>query len=180
MGCLIGTYFYTLERVGGQLLLLSASVLTGVFMAVFGQIYQTRADAYQLFMMWSFLILGWTLLSKFTPQYIFWLAITNIALMLWWDQGALPERGMKFIIFPYLFMLNGGALALREYFASYRAATWLQPRWIRLFLTITVLVPMLIPVVVLIADPGKTIPSITTTALVGIIGHGLLYAFYRY
>jgi uncharacterized membrane protein len=81
--CLIGAYFYSLQRMSGQVLLFSASVLVGVFMAVFGQIYQTGADAYQLFMMWSLLTLGWTLISNFAAQWIFWLVITNIFLVLW-------------------------------------------------------------------------------------------------
>ncbi len=180
VACLIGAYLYSLKRMSGQILLLSASVLTGVFMAVFGQIYQTGADAYQLFMMWSLLTLGWTLISNFAPQWIFWLAITNTFLVLWWDQGVLPERDMEYMIYTYLAVLNGGALALREYFVTDKAKEWLQPRWIRVLLTIAVLLPMLIPIVVWVVEPSRVTPSITTSAIIGLVGHGLMYAFYRY
>ncbi len=180
VGCLIGAYFYSLKRTSGQILLLSASVLTGVFMAVFGQIYQTGADAYQLFMMWSLLTLGWTVISNFAPQWILWLAITNTFLILWWEQAALPERDMEHMIYIYLAALNGGALAFREYFVANYNKEWLQPRWIRILLTLAVLLPMLIPIVVYVVEPGRATPSIATGAIIGFIGHGLLYAFYRY
>lgn len=84
-GCVAGAYF-SLNRATGKLLLFSASVLVGVFMAVFGQIYQTGADAYQLFMFWSLLTLGWTLISNFSVQWLLWLIITNMFLALWWTQ----------------------------------------------------------------------------------------------
>ena len=180
VGCLVAAYLYSLKRVSGQILLLSSSVLTGVFMAVFGQIYQTGADAYQLFMMWSLLTLGWTLISNFAPQWILWLAITNTFLVLWWEQGALPERDMAYMIYTYLAVFNGGALALREYFSASKAREWLQPRWIRVLLTIVVLFPMLIPVVMWVIEPSGATSSMTTSAIVGVVGHGLMYAFYRY
>ena len=55
LGCLVTSYFYGLLHLSGKILLLSASVLVGVFLAVFGQIYQTGADSYNLFMMWAIL-----------------------------------------------------------------------------------------------------------------------------
>lgn len=180
VGCLICAYFYSLNRISGQVLLLSASVLTGVFMAVFGQIYQTGADAYQLFMMWSLLILGWTIISNFAPQWIFWLAVTNTFLILWWQQAALPERDMEGMIFVFLIVFNGIALGLREYFSTDKDKEWIQPRWIRVLLTIVALLPMLIPVVIFVVEPSRATISISTAAFIGFVGHCLMYAFYRY
>ena len=45
VGCLTGAYYYSLSSLYGRTLLLSASVLIGIFLAVFGQIYQTGADS---------------------------------------------------------------------------------------------------------------------------------------
>lgn len=178
VGCLVGAYFFSLKRTNGQILLLSASVLTGVFMAVFGQIYQTGADSYQLFMMWALLTLGWTIISNFAPQWIFWLAIMNVFLILWWMQTALPERELEYMIYIYLAILNGTALGLREYFFSNNP--WLQPRWILAFLTIAVTLPLLIPVVVFIFEPYRATYSVLISAITGFFGHGLLYAFFRF
>ncbi len=180
VGCLVCSYFYTLNRISGRILLLSASVLTGVFMAVFGQIYQTGADAFQLFMMWSLLTFGWTIISNFAPQWIFWLAVTNTFFILWWQQAALPERDMEGMIFVILMVLNGISLGLKEYFSTHKNKEWIQLRWVRVLLTIAALLPMLIPTVIFIVEPSRATTSISTAAFVGLVGHCLMYAFYRY
>lgn len=178
--CLIGAYFYSLKRISGQILLLSASVLVGVFMAVFGQIYQTGADAYQLFMMWSLLTLGWTVISKFAAQWVFWLVITNVFLILWWQQAALPEHDMEHMIYVVLAIFNGAALGIWEYFMSDKSRQWMQSKWVRVLLTIAALFSMLVPIVSFVVSPSKATPSIFTAAIIGFIGHGFIYTFYRY
>jgi len=180
IGCLVGAYFCSLERLMGQILLLSATVLVGVFMAVFGQIYQTGADAYQLFMMWSLLTLGWTFLSNFSAQWVAWLVITNIFLVLWWQQAALPTRNIEFMIFAYMALFNGTALALREYFSVVKAYGWLEVRWTRVLLTLVTLGVMLIPILVWILNPKGAVDSIMLSSFIGLIGHGVFYYVYRY
>jgi uncharacterized membrane protein len=179
---IVGACCRSLQRVSGQLLLLSASVLVGVFMAVFGQIYQTGASAYQLFMLWSLFTLGWTLLSKFAGQWLFWLVITNIFLILWWQQAALPSKDMAFIIFVYLAIFNGAALALREYFFAKQGYEWLDARWTRIILVLSTLLTLLIPMVCFIMAfrDDKVSSSLTLSGLIGVLGHAVAYCFYRY
>lgn len=176
----IGSCVFSLKTMYGQTLLLAASILVGVFMAVFGQIYQTGADAYQLFMMWSLFTLGWTIISKFALQWVFWLVITNTCLVLWWQQAALPTQKMAFMIFAYMAIFNGMALALCEHFAGSPKYTWLMIRWTRLLLIITTLVVMLIPLIALIVKPFTATMSILLSSFVGIVGHSVLFYFYRY
>lgn len=178
--CLMGAYYYKLERISGQVLLLSASVLTGVFMAAFGQIYQTGADAYQLFMMWSIFIFGWTVISNFAPQWILWLVVTNVFLGLWWDQAALPERDMEALIFVGFAALNALVLVLREIYLARTQAAWLDHRWLRVLLTIAVLVPFSAPILIWVLDSGEISAALKISALVGLVGHGLLYGLYRF
>ena len=180
IACLIGAYFYSLNRVIGQLFLLSASLLTGVFMAVFGQIYQTGADAYELFIMWSLLIFGWTLISNFAAQWIFWLTVTNIFLILGWMQGLVPDIDLGPLIFILLAALNGTVLGLREYFTARPNKAWLQAQWIRVLLILATLAPMLLPVLILIHEPDGATTLVTSIAIFGCLGHGLLFALYRY
>ena len=52
-----GALLIGLDRVFGQMLLIAASVLTGVLLAVIGQVYQTGADVFELFAAWAVLIL---------------------------------------------------------------------------------------------------------------------------
>ena len=179
ISCLIGACCYSLRCLSGRALLLSASVLVGVFMAVFGQIYQTGADAWQLFMMWSLLTFGWTLMSNFATQWIFWLVITNIFLMLWWMQAALPTREMEAMIFTYMAIFNGVALALREYLVAEKKYEWLGGRWTREVLVGTLLLITLSPITVGIAVPDAT-ASLILSSVVGFIWHGTAYFLYRY
>ena len=171
--------YYGLKGTGGQVLLLGASVFVGVFLAVFGQVYQTGADAYQLFLAWSLLILGFSVISNFAPQWTLWLAVTNTALVLWWQQAALPTYEMNFLIFGYLVLLNGVALGLREWGAQ-RGVDWVAPRWTRVLLTLVTLGVLLIPVLWLIWRGSDASTSILLTGIIGLIGHVALYAIYRH
>ncbi len=180
LGSILGARFYSLRRMSGQVLLLCASVLIGVFMAVFGQIYQTGADAYQLFMMWSLLTLGWTLISTCAAQWLFWLIITNAFLILWWKQAALPTEEMELMIFTYMSLFNGGVLVLREYFAEWKACEWLKAGWARFILTLACVSIMVIPIIICIYDIERLTISMGLSGAIGIIGHGALYFCYRY
>ena len=173
IGCLVMACRASLNNLHGQLWLLAASVLTGVFLAVFGQIYQTGADAWQLFALWAVLVSGWTVIAAFAAQWLLWLLLVNTALWLWWDQAALPGRDMEFIIFLWLTLFNGAALALREYFAVARGCTWLAARWTRLLF-------MLISAVVWIFEAENASLSIKLSGALGVIGHLALYYLYRH
>ena len=171
---------YGLARIGGQTLMLGASVLVGVFLAVFGQIYQTGADAYALFLTWSLLILGFSVISNFAPQWILWLAVTNLALELWWVQAANPTRGMEFFIYGYLVLLNGAALALREW-GALRGLDWIAPRWTRVLLALVTLAVLMIPALFLVEGITGNTPSVSilVTGTIGLTGHVALFMVYR-
>ena len=169
---------FGLTRMGGQVLLVGASVFVGVFLAVFGQIYQTGADAYQLFLTWSLLILGFSIISNFAPQWTLWLAVTNVALVMWWRQAALPTNDMNFLIFGYLALFNGAALGLREW-GALRGYDWVAPRWTRVLLTLVTLGVLLIPVLRMVMSSGVG-TSILVTGIIGLHGHVALYAVYRH
>ena len=178
VSCLIGALYKSLNKLSGQIFLLSGSVLVGVFLAVFGQIYQTGADAYQLFMGWSALILGWVLISKFSALWVVWLIITNTFIILWWEQGALPDRDMQDMVYVYLVLFNGVFLVLRE-IAENKGATWLKHNWTRVVLGVTVIAFMLIPMTSFIWDIGNSGESITYSAILGFVGHLLMFYQYR-
>ena len=47
-----------------QLLLFIASIITGSLLALFGQVYQTGADTWQLFASWALLIVPWVVIAR--------------------------------------------------------------------------------------------------------------------
>ena len=63
--CIVASHLRGTTRLSGKVLLLSGSVLVGVLLAVYGQTYQTGADAFELFIGWAVLILGWVIISDF-------------------------------------------------------------------------------------------------------------------
>ncbi len=60
-----------------QLLLLIASIITGSLLALFGQVYQTGADTWQLFFGWALLISPWVLIARFPALWLLWLGLIN-------------------------------------------------------------------------------------------------------
>ena len=48
-----------IDSVGGRSSLFASAFLVGILLAVFGQVYQTGADPYGLFLGWAILILPW-------------------------------------------------------------------------------------------------------------------------
>ena len=68
-----------------QLLLLIASIITGSLLALFGQVYQTGADTWQLFFVWALLITPWVVIARFPTLWLLWLGLINASLMSYFD-----------------------------------------------------------------------------------------------
>ncbi|MCA0433251.1 MAG: DUF2157 domain-containing protein [Proteobacteria bacterium] len=177
--CLALAFFFGLTRFSGKIAVLSGAVLTGVFLAVFGQIYQTGADAYSLFMVWALLILPWVILAEFAALWLVWLVICNVFLMLYWDQAVLPERADEMLIFSGLALFSAVFLGLREYVAG-RGAQWLQGRWTRAVLVVSILGLLLIPAITFIMESNRDNSALLLGAALAVIFHVGFYLIYRF
>ncbi len=69
-----------------QALLAAAAMLTGTLFAVYGQIYQTGANAYDLFLVWTLACLPWSQVSGSGLVWALQLLLANITLTLYFDQ----------------------------------------------------------------------------------------------
>ncbi len=121
------------ERLTGQAATLAAALLLGAFLAVFGQTYQTGADAYQLFGTWALLATPWVLLARFQPLWLLWLALLNATLLLWALQTWEPRN--LAVCYLLAFLLDSAALAGWELSAR-RGIGGLGGDWPRGFLTV--------------------------------------------
>lgn len=65
-----------------KICLVATSVLIGVLLAVFGQTYQTGANAYDLFLTWLIVVTPLTLVSQSTYQWLFFSVLANTTLIL--------------------------------------------------------------------------------------------------
>ena len=182
-GCLFGAYFYSLKHRAGQALLLTGSLLVGLFLGAYNDIYQTGYRAYQIYMMWSLLTLGWTVVSNFAQQWIFWLLITDIFLA----EYKLPLGEHFFekqaVSNTIIVILNGAALALREYLVVAKAQKWLEASWIRSVIILpTLFVIMLLPILEWQLEQLEDHQSILIklSIIVSLMGYGVAYYVYRY
>jgi uncharacterized membrane protein len=111
-------------RRAGQAWLGAAVVLTGVLLAVIGQIYQTGADSELLFAGWAALTLPWVLAGGMPWLWLFWLGLWNVALGLYLSSGAGRMSFDAGHLFLLPLLLNAGALCLWE-------ILWPRLGWLR-------------------------------------------------
>jgi hypothetical protein len=143
------------------MLLLSAGVLVGVFLAIFGQMYQTGADSFVLFLEWAVLIFGWAIISRFPAYWVLWVVLANLSVWLYFFRGIdafvafefifSPERTMSRFLFVDLALLNGAILAAREW-AVTRGVEWLKPNWTRIVPAFCTILPLSFPIWTLIVE----------------------------
>jgi uncharacterized membrane protein len=176
--CIGGTLFYGLNRLTGKVLALCAALLTGIFLAVFGQVYQTGADAWTLFGVWAVLITPWALVTNFAPLWGLWLVIANIGLALFWEQAVPHARETEQLILPLLAVFNAGILILREVMES--RLPWLQAKWTRVLPALLILFCAAIPCITQIMGWTRSPSGEAIGSVVGIAILGAFFYVYRY
>ena len=168
------------ENLAGKVLLLAGSVFVGVFLAVFGQTYQTGADAWQLFAGWSLLIFGWVLSARFAGLWLLWLIISDIALITYWhqmiDQYFESTLGSFVIVFT---VINGGILILREIGLN-QGRKWLKNDYHRWIVTAFVLICSTTPVLYLSHERFRKDTMMWVAAFIWLLVIGAIYVYNRY
>lgn len=92
----VGYYFKSSSFWLSQALLLTAVIVLGALLALFGQTYQTGADPWQLFATWALLITPLVLFSKSEVLWVVWAMLINIGLSLYMDVNH-PLIGSMFV-----------------------------------------------------------------------------------
>ena len=140
-----GALLVGLDRAFGQVLLIAASVLTGVLLAVIGQVYQTGADMFELFVAWAALILPWAIISRSAVHWLLWLIVAEAALALYGGQVLMVVGAVSL---AEIWVLVGAtivlALAGRELAVRY-GQTWLSAHWTRLVLLFAAMAVLFMP-----------------------------------
>ena len=83
LACGVGAWYKGVQTAAGQAFGFGAGVFVGVFLAVFGQVYQTGAFVYQLFGVWSLLLVPLAVLLR---NKWFWLMVVYVAGMYWFSK----------------------------------------------------------------------------------------------
>ena len=169
--CTLGAWLGRNQPIAWEALLTAACVLVGVLLAVFGQIYQTGADAYTLFVGWAALILPWVLASRALVPWAVWLVVTGAGAVTYAVQIAIPLGWISLegaVLLLALFY--GFALLVRETAMRY-GIPWLRPLWPRRLLVAAILTLTLSTAVsglfesVIIPDGWMAVAGYSTAAI---------------
>ncbi len=76
----------TLTTASGRACLALAGLLIGPLLAVYGQVYQTGADAYDLFVAWALLLTPFSLLVRWPALYVVQVVLVELAVTLFASQ----------------------------------------------------------------------------------------------
>lgn len=122
----IVVYYFSKTTLISQIALVLATLILGVLLALFGQTYQTGADTWQLFFTWAVLMLPWSIISRFSPLWIFWILLINLSIILYYDtfnsQWGIFFDGDTSLLWS-LFAFNLIAHFIGEVLVKYRSIT---------------------------------------------------------
>ena len=83
VGSFLAAYFLKENSLGFKSAIVVGSFLIGVLLALFGQVYQTGALPYELFMYWALMVLPIALLSRFAGIWILEVVLINFVVYLY-------------------------------------------------------------------------------------------------
>lgn len=81
-----------------QIILTGASFLVGALFAVYGQIYQTGANAYDFFLGWTVFVTLWVIVSGYLPLWLVWIGLVNITIYFYKEQIAVSNEGLMVLL----------------------------------------------------------------------------------
>ena len=130
VGISLGLLFFKPSDFVLKLGLTAISVLVGIAWAVFGQIYQTGADAYDFFFGWTLFVTAWVAISSFPFLWLFYLLLINITAILFIEQT--QSRWDQDSMFLLVCSINTIALVIWEYVIKGDRSDWVHVLCIRL------------------------------------------------
>jgi uncharacterized membrane protein len=104
--------------------LTAISVLVGIAFAVFGQIYQTGADAYDFFFGWSIFVTAWVVIAGFPFLWFFYLILINLTIYLYLIQVQMYDDGN--VLCLIIAFINTIALSIWEYAIKGDRSDWVD------------------------------------------------------
>ncbi len=167
-------------RLVGQLFLFAASILIGVSLAVFGQIYQTGADAFGFFAMWALFIVPWMVASAFAPLWVLGVILINLAIWFFWGQvGQFHDQFHYVYVCAALTVINGGALFARE--TLYASRPWLRGPWLRPLFLLGTTVPLTLPAYAMaVGFNSHSLLTIGTLLWLGTLGKAFIFFCFQH
>jgi len=171
--------------------LLALGLSFGALFALYGQIYQTGADSWELFRAWALVLLPLALLGRQNGLWFCTWFIANLAFQLYYlsrallsfdDISPLDLPWISHITLYSYVAVQAGCLLLREAFAAYAVKkhphSWLSSRWFSRVMAAYLLLTITPPVVDAVFS--HTNPFTMTMAMLWGITLLVGYGYYRY
>jgi uncharacterized membrane protein len=111
-----------------NMLLTAAAFLVGPLFGVFGQIYQTGANAYDLFLAWCLFILVWVVAINFAPLWVLFLVLVNTTVSLYFEQIA---SGWSFVSIVFILFLINTVAATAFFLLDEQTKRFSYPDWLK-------------------------------------------------
>jgi uncharacterized membrane protein len=118
-----------------NIILSGATMLVGVLFAVFGQIYQTGANAYDFFLGWTMAVALWVFVANFSVLWLIFIVLINVTFGLYLEQVA-PDWNDLFI-FSIFIGLNAFFLITSLFLKSQKFSI---PNWFTNLLALGVVI----------------------------------------
>ena len=120
--------FSKLDKNIKGIILMGAGMLVGALFAVFGQIYQTGANAYDFFFGWTAFIALWVFVSNFGPMWLLFLALINISIWQYFEQviGSVDEVKLLDLLFVINLLYMIGLKILAHFGKITSVPIWLE------------------------------------------------------
>ncbi len=153
------------------------TVLIGVFMAVYGQVFQTPSAIYTPFTMWALLSLPFAAVSRSLAHWTVWLVIACVAILSYAHVQIVPNTDRNILVWIYAGLaLVFLVLLFAHDWVQNKWPDWARAAWFRLALVAACMVFAIISV-----GHGFWQDKMTGSALVAIITGGATLAYlYRY
>jgi uncharacterized membrane protein len=166
-----------LPAITGRIALLSAAVLVGPLLAIYGQTYQTGADPYGLFLTWAGLIIPWALLARFGALWLLVVLLLDVSLVLFYAQVLAPTATREWLVLPVCIAAMHAAALMTWEWQLRRATPFLEEDWALRAIAVVGFGALVIPAAVMVFQPasGGTAGIIGLTGLAAAVGGALWY-----
>ena len=122
-----------------QIILTGATFLVGTLFAVFGQIYQTGADAYDLFLGWTLFTILWAFAIRFTPLWLTFIGLLCTTIWLYAMQIVPDNQWAVTLLTSAVTWICASATVVTEWM-SIKGTLSRQNRWFVSLLSLATIV----------------------------------------
>jgi uncharacterized membrane protein len=168
--------FINIKQSIKNIILTGVSVLVGAMIAVFGQIYQTGANAYDFFLGWTAFITVWVVIASYPPLWLVYLILANTTFVLYSQQVAFDWS--EVFVLTMLVLFN--TIILTASLFLHRLRSDLQaPKWFTNIIALAIVFFATIGICTGIFGRHQTffVELILCTTI--IYGLGLMYGFHN-